>query len=81
MLGPERRPAGEQLVENRAEAVDIDGRRQHLFRPRLFGRHVARRADDGAGLRLPRVAFHALGQAEIRDVRLAVLRPAECCRA
>ena len=35
----------------------------------LLRRHVARRAEDGPGLRLPAVGVQALGQAEVGDLR------------
>ena len=49
-LGLERRTAREQLVQDGAQAIDIDSGGELLLGPHLFGSHVARRADDGAGL-------------------------------
>ena len=43
-----------------------------LSEPRLLRGHVAGRADDCAGVREIAVAFDALGQAEVGDVRRAV---------
>jgi hypothetical protein len=55
-----RRRSAEELVENRAERVDI-GAAIHSLAARLFGRHVGGRADDltergprGVGLERPR---------------------------
>ena len=47
-----RRLAGGELVEQRAERVDVRARRRRLAAPRL-GRHVRRRAHHGAGAREP----------------------------
>ena len=47
--GLERRPAGEHLVEDRSQAVDVAGRSDPASPDDdLFGRHVAGRSDDGA---------------------------------
>jgi hypothetical protein len=70
-LGLERRPAGEQLVEDGPQAVDVGGRGQPFFAAGLLRRHVARRAQDGPAARPPGIAGRALGQAEVGDVRLA----------
>jgi hypothetical protein len=69
----ERQPAGQQLVEDHAQAVHVAGRahRLHLAGD-LLGRHVGRRPQDGPFLRHPRVpAARAPGQAEVHDDRLA----------
>ena len=57
--GPlEGRPAGEHLVQERAQAVDIDGGRDLPVLPRrLFGGDVAGRAQDLAAGRQPAVAL------------------------
>jgi hypothetical protein len=69
----EWRPAGQQLVQHRPQAVHVRRRRQLLASAgRLLRRHVRRRADDGPRLRLARASTDALGQAEVGDVRLAV---------
>ena len=67
-IGPERRLAGQQLVEDHAERVDIDSRRDRLASAlSLLGSHVARRPHDRAGrgesARFRR--FDPLGQAEV----------------
>ena len=73
-LGLEGRPAGQALVEDGAEAVNVGGGAQLLDAPGgLLGGHVARRAEDGAGARLLAVVVQPLGQAEVGDVRLVVL--------
>ena len=69
VAGLERRPAGEQLVEDRAQRVDVGGRADVAGLARgLFRGHVAGGAEDGAALGLPRVVVDALGQAEIGDL-------------
>ena len=80
--GLKRRPAGEHLVEDRAEAVDV-ARRADLapIAADLLGGHVARRADDRAGVRQAGVVGDPLGQAEIGDVRLARRRRSGCSTA
>src|SRR5207249_3485577 len=66
------RPAREKLVQDRTEAVDIRRRCQGLLALGLLGRHVAGGADDGTALRLASAALHALGQAEVGDMRLTL---------
>ena len=64
----ERRPAGEQLVEDGAQRINVGGGAD-LLGParRLFGGHVAGRAEDEAGGGLD--AFAApLGEAEVGDL-------------
>ena len=70
----ERRPAGEHLVKDRAERIDV-GRRSDLLRvpSRLFGRDVAGRAEDLPGLG-GAVLLQSLGQAEVRDLGRAIPR-------
>ena len=72
----ERQPAGEQLVENHAEAILV-GRRTDLLGIAfdLLGRHERRRADDDARLRQAEIALAAglPGQAEIHNDRLVPL--------
>src|SRR5262249_4195965 len=69
-LAPERRPAGEQLVQDDAQGVDVR-RRPNLAPTRrgLVRGHVGGGADDGATLRLPRRGLLAkkLRQAEVGD--------------
>ena len=73
-LGLERRPAGQQLVEDGAQAVDVAGQAQ----VRLSGRRPARgpcswACRGSAPVRVwPGVAVEPLGQAEVGDVRLVV---------
>ena len=70
--GPaERRPAGQQFVEHRAERIDVAGRADVAMPAGgLLRRHVAGTAHDDARLRQPAVVFHDLGQAEVGDPRL-----------
>ena len=52
-LAQERRPAGEHLVEDGAQGVDVRGRPDFAHRAAgLLGGHVARRAEDGARRRM-----------------------------
>ncbi len=64
--GLERRAAGEQFVEDRAERVDVRRGREILAPAGLFGGHVARRADDRAGPREADCRVDLLGEAEVR---------------
>ena len=66
-LRPERRPAREQLVEDRPQRVDVRGR-PDLARPALglLGGHVARRPHRGAGLGQRRTRPPAAGPARSR---------------
>jgi hypothetical protein len=69
----ERRPAGQALVEDGAQGVDVGGRPHPLrLAGHLLRRHVARRAQDGAGLRMGRLGVQLAGQAEIGDPGRAV---------
>ena len=61
------RPAGQTFVKDGAQSVNIRGRRQLLLRPRLFGRHVAWRADNRAGLSQAADRVQQLRQSEVRD--------------
>ncbi|MCI0681723.1 MAG: hypothetical protein L0Y71_06440 [Gemmataceae bacterium] len=75
-FGAERRPAGQQLVEDGAQPVHVHRRGQRFFRARLLRRQVARRADDGARARFQATAIGAAaidapGQPEVGNVRLA----------
>ena len=74
LLGIKRRPAGEQFVEQHAQAVDvaprIDVQSAHL---RLLGAHVSGRADKLAQLgidgQVRQPAFRGFGDAKINDLR------------
>ena len=76
----ERRPAGEQFVENRPECIDIGRRTVNSWagRPRanraarLLGGHVARRAHDRAGRRRSAGVADLFRQPEIGQLRRAV---------
>ena len=64
----ERRLAGEQRVEDRAQAVDVGGRRDRAWPAGgLLGGHVAGRAEDGAAAGQLDVALEPLGQSEVGD--------------
>ncbi len=69
----ERRPPGQQRVENRTQPMNV-GRRCHrtALARSLLGGHVGRRTDDRAGAGQLAVPFNPLGQAEVADVRLPV---------
>ena len=72
-VAAERPLAGEQLVEDDAEAVDVAaGVDRVRLAAGLLGRHVGRRAEHLAVGRHRRVVGVALGQAEVHEVRLAV---------
>jgi len=69
----ERGLAGEQLVKDSAEAIDIDSRRElNAFALGLLGRHVVRRADDLTSDRDVLTSIDTLREAEVRDVRFAL---------
>ena len=75
----ERAPARQQLVQHRTEAEDVRARIERLAF-RLLGRHVGRRADDGAvNVRVassPAVRrVHQLGDAEIEQLRVDSAEP------
>ncbi len=58
-----------QLVKDRAQRINVRGRTDLAVMPlRLFGRHVTRCAENGAGLRVARFTIDPLGQPEIRDL-------------
>src|SRR5262249_10292129 len=70
--GPERRPAGEQLVEDRSERVHVRRLADLLvLTSSLLRRHVTRRSEDRVTLRLAGLV-EALGETEIGDFRSAV---------
>ena len=65
----ERRPSGQQLVEDRPERVGVRGAAYLARLPLgLLGGHVAGRAHDDAGPRQAAVDGQALGEAEVRDL-------------
>jgi hypothetical protein len=68
-LAVERRCAGQGLVEHQAERVDVAAR-VDLGRAELLGRHVARGAQERAGLRDPVAAAlrRQLGDPEVEDL-------------
>src|SRR5262249_3720114 len=67
-LGPERRAAGEQLVEDGAQAVDVAGGGEDRVAARLLRGDVARRADDRRGRGRARAGVEPLREAEVGDV-------------
>ena len=70
----EWRSTGKQLVENRAQAVNVRrGRQSFALTRRLFGRHVSGCAEDGGAHRQAGIVLRQLGQPEIGDVRFALL--------
>ena len=70
----ERRLACQQRIEDRTQAVDIGRRRDRAAAAqRLLRGHVGRGSHDRAGLGQLDALVEPLGQAEIRDVRLALL--------
>ena len=72
-LALEWRTAGEHLVKDRTQGVDV-GRRTDVpaLPARLLGGHVAGRAHDLAGLGVAVVRVDPLGQAEVGDLGRAV---------
>src|SRR5262245_5907640 len=71
----ERRTAGQQLIEDGAEGVDVGRGTDGTALPgRLFGGHVAGRAHDVAGPRLARSTAKPR-QAEVSDFRLKIRNP------
>jgi hypothetical protein len=65
----ERRPAGEALVEDRSQRIDVAGRPDGAgVAAGLLGGHVTGRAQDGAAARLPSLGVEALGEAEVGDL-------------
>ena len=71
----ERGSADEHLVKNRSQRILVAQRADLVgLAPRLLRRHVGRGAHDDAGAGLLRVSLHLLGQAEVRDLGLAVER-------
>ena len=67
------RPSGEQLVEDRAQAIDIRCRRELLgMAGGLLGRHVGWGAEQRGRPGDVIAAFDDFGQPEVGDVRLAV---------
>ena len=69
----EGRPAGKHLIEDGAEAVDVNGGGQSLAGSGLLGGHVFRRAHQRPGLGQPGVVLEPSRQPEVGDVGLALL--------
>ena len=74
-IAPERRPTGQQFVQDRAERIDI-GRHAGLsdVARRLLGCHIARRADQRLGLGQATAPADELGEPEIGDLGHPILR-------
>ncbi len=71
VLARERHVAGEQLVEDDAERVDV-GLLVDALALRLLGRDVVRRAENRPGLGQPALHLERAGDAEVGHLRLAV---------
>src|SRR5262245_33019337 len=72
-ISPERRSAREHVIKHGAQGVHIDRWiAASCFTERLFGRHVARRAEARLAERNRWIAGHSPTQAEIRDFGIAV---------
>jgi hypothetical protein len=65
-----RRLPRQELVQDGAQAVDVDRGGDVLVGRGLLRRHVAGRADDGAGLGGANLAAGPLGQPKVGDMRL-----------
>ena len=77
----ERRAAGQELVEDGAQGILVGGGPYLLgIAPRLFGSHVAGRAQDRARACLTRIALQPLHQPEIGDLGSAVGREEDIAR-
>src|SRR5207247_4134606 len=70
-----RRLAGEHLIQDRGEGVDVAARVDEAVPGRLFRAHVLRRAEGQARFREPRASGGGEGErdAEVRHYGLAVL--------
>ncbi len=68
----ERRPPGQHLEQDRARGEQIRPRVERLAE-HLFRRHVARRADDGAGARELRRRHHDLIVGRAREAEVEEL--------
>ena len=78
-VAAERGLAGQQGVEDGAQAVDVaGGGDRSAVAGGLLGRHVGRRAEDGPGMGELDVGLDPLGQAEVGDVRMALGRRPGC---
>ncbi|AUX39022.1 uncharacterized protein SOCE26_004040 [Sorangium cellulosum] len=71
VVGLERRPPGQRLVEHGAEREDVDRRREVRVSAGLLRRHVPRRAEQRPGLR------HAGERPEPGDAEVDELHPAD----
>ena len=70
----ERGVAGQQSVEDRAQAIDIRRRGERSFiAANLLGRHVGRGSNGIAGVCQAALGLDPAGQAKVGDVRLAAL--------
>ena len=67
------RPARQTLIQNGAQGIDIRRWSDVLLALCLLGGHVGRRAHHGARLSQPAAQRNTLGQAKVRDTRLALL--------
>ena len=78
-LGPKRRLAGEDLVQDRPQGVDVGGWAERLLvAGRLLGGHVAGRAEHGLRARQPLVLVKAFGQAKVGDFGNCRLQIEDC---
>ncbi len=74
--GPKRRPTRGQLIEDRAQSIDIGRWSDALhLAARLLGGHVARRPHNFADAGPPRVGVEALGQPEVADLGVKTRSP------
>src|SRR5947209_136919 len=65
----ERRPAGQQFVQDYAQGVHIRGRTDVLATAfRLLGRHVTGCADENAGARQVHIRIQLLGETEVGNL-------------
>ena len=73
--------AGQQSVEDRAQAIDIRRRGERSLIPAyLLGRHVGRRSHGIAGVCQAALGLDLAGQAKVGDVWLAAFVQQDVCR-